>query len=117
MSLVLLTDKSTLGLTTIGTLTFLVNPSGVLIFQVLFWSPIASHLALMIIVAFVFAVMFVTTQVRFLVVLSKLTTFKPVMLTTSKNVTPSGRMSIRVRVPLYVTLPVFMTVKLYSTSL
>ena len=117
LSTVLLMDTSANGLTVIGTLTFLVNPSGVLIFQVLFWSPIASHLALMIIVAFVFAVMFVTTQVRFLVVLSKLTTFKPVMLTTSKNVTPSGRMSIRVRVPLYVTLPVFMTVKLYSTSL
>ena len=117
LSAVLLIDTSTIGSTSIGTVTFLVNPSGVLIVKLLIWVPIASHLALITIVAFVLFRMFVTTQVRFLVELSKLITSKPSTLTTSKNVTPSGKLSIRVKVSLNVSLPVFSTVKLYVTFL
>ena len=74
-------------------------------------SPSTFTLTLIVIVAFVWFVMFVTIQVRFCVVLSKLTTVSPVTFTTSMNSSPSGKLSTNVKVSFQSSSPTFSTVR------
>ena len=107
---------STFGFTLIVTFTVLLNPFGPFISQVFIWVPIAVQFALMVIIASVFAWMSVTVHVRVLLLLfSKLITLRPVVLTVSTYVTPSGSLSMSVTTCGYVSFAMLVTVKLYST--
>jgi hypothetical protein len=116
LSTVFSTDTSTFGCTLIVLLTVLLNPFGPFMVQLFVWVPIAVQFALMVIIASVFAGMSVTVHIRVLLLMfSKLITLRPVMLTVSTYVTPSGRLSVSVTTCVYVSFAMLVTVKLYST--
>ena len=115
LSTVFSTDTSTFGCTLIVLLTVLLNPFGPFMVQLFVWVPIAVQFALMVIIASVFAGMSVTVHIRVLLLMfSKLITLRPVMLTVSTYVTPSGRLSVSVTTCVYVSFAMLVTVKLYS---
>ena len=116
LSTVFVTDTSTIGFTLIGTVTDMLVPFGVLIVWVLLIKPIAFAWTFTVIVAFPFAGMFVITQVMFWpLTFCPSTTSAPVIPVVFMKTNPSSRVSITVMLSVYVTVPLFITVRLYST--
>ena len=101
-------DKSTTGSTWIVlfTVSFKFGPRTL---NGLSGSPRTSALTSIVMFALVFAGMSFTIHVRFWVVLSKLITVKPVVLITLMNSSPSGNLSIKVKVSFQSSSPIFST--------
>ena len=110
LSLVFLTDTSTIGSTWIVlfTVSWMFSPVTV---NGLSGSPRASAFTSIVIVALVLASMFVTFQVKVCVSFLKSNTVKPVWLTTLMNSNPFGNTSINVRFLVQVSFARFSTMR------
>ena len=115
-STVLLTDTSVYGTGVIVSLTVLLNPLGAISVILLVKFPSALTQTFTIIVAFVNAGIFVTVHemVWPSTIVSPICS-APIMATVPLYSNPSGKLSITIKLCVYVSLPVFLIVKLYST--
>ena len=116
LSLVMFTDKSTIGIGLIVQFTISVVPRGPITVRLFVKLPKALTLTLIIIVALDFAGMLVNAHLITWPLTLSFINCAPVMLSVLMNCNPFGRLSITSNSLVYMLFPRFCTVSVYSTN-